>query len=178
MAVARDEVQRKGERQRLAQQQRAEKNKPAKGIRPTGYTLCGEVVEAEAAIIRRIFDRFTAGDTLRGIAAELQRDRIRNRRGAVELAVGGHDPEERALQVDGSESAKVTSIDHANLPTGWTAELDQATCGKTISSTPSSVSFRVTVGLSGSANNLGGGLSPSPVSQVSGSPTCPAQTGS
>ncbi len=79
--VARFEVRRKGERQSRAQQQRAEKGRPAKGIRATGYTLQGEVVEAEAEVVRRIFDRFTAGDTLRGIAADLERDGIRTRRG-------------------------------------------------------------------------------------------------
>lgn len=81
VAVARDEVQRKGERQRLAQQQRAENGRPAKGVRPTGYTLAGEIIEDEAAVVRRIYDRFTAGDTLKGIAADLARDGYTTRRG-------------------------------------------------------------------------------------------------
>lgn len=79
--IARFEVRRKGERQRRAQQQRAEKGKPAKGIRPTGYALDGSIIEEEAAIVRRIFDRFSAGDTLKGIAAGLERDGVKTRRG-------------------------------------------------------------------------------------------------
>jgi DNA invertase Pin-like site-specific DNA recombinase len=78
---ARNEIRIKGDRQRLAQKQRAEKGKPAKGIRPTGYTLDGEVIPAEAQIIGRIFDRFSAGDTLKGIAAGLEADGITTRRG-------------------------------------------------------------------------------------------------
>lgn len=81
LQVARSEVRRKSARQIAAQKQRAELGKPAKGIRPTGYTINGEVIEDEAAIIRRIFDKFTSGDTLKGIAAGLQRDGVTTRRG-------------------------------------------------------------------------------------------------
>jgi len=81
LQVARSEVRRKSARQIAAQKQRAELGKPAKGIRPTGYTISGEVIEDEAAIIRRIFNRFTSGDTLKGIAADLQADGITTRRG-------------------------------------------------------------------------------------------------
>lgn len=81
--IARFEVRRKGERQRRAQQQRAEKGKPAKGIRPTGYALDGTIIKDEAAIVRRIFNRFTSGDTLKGIAADLQADGITTRRGGT-----------------------------------------------------------------------------------------------
>jgi hypothetical protein len=79
--IARFEVRRKGERQTRAQQQRAEKGKPAKGIRPTGYTLDGKIIKDEAALVRRIFDRFIAGDTLKGIAGDLQREGVPTRRG-------------------------------------------------------------------------------------------------
>lgn len=82
-AIARFEVRRKGERQSRAQQQRAEKGKPAKGIRPTGYTLGGEIIEDEAKIIRRIFREFLAGETLKGIAKGLQNDGIQTRRGGT-----------------------------------------------------------------------------------------------
>jgi DNA invertase Pin-like site-specific DNA recombinase len=81
LAVAKGEVERKSARQRRAQQQRAEMGRPAKGVRLTGYTLDGHVVPAEAKIVRRIFDRFAAGDTLKGIAADLERDGIETRRG-------------------------------------------------------------------------------------------------
>jgi len=79
--IARFEVRRKGERQSRAQQQRAEQGRPAKGIRPTGYTLDGKVKEDEATIVRRIFDRFAAGDSLKGIAADLEKDGVKTRRG-------------------------------------------------------------------------------------------------
>lgn len=39
------------------------------------------------------------------------------------------------------------------------------------------VSFKITVGPSGSTNGLAGGLTLSPVSQVPGSHTCSVQTG-
>lgn len=81
------------------------------------------------------------------------------------------------MKVDGSENAKITGINLTNLPTGWTAELDPASCGQSIGSTPSTVKFKITVGPSGQTSSLGGGLSLSPVSQVSGSPTCTVQTG-
>lgn len=81
IAVARSEVQRKGARQKAAQKQRAEKGRPPKGVRLTGYTLAGEVIPAEAEIVRRVFDRFTRGESLKGIAADLQRDAVPTRRG-------------------------------------------------------------------------------------------------
>lgn len=80
-SLARFEVRRKGERQSRAQQQRAEKGRPAKGVRLTGYTVDGEVIPKEAATVRRIFDRFAAGDTLKGVAAGLEADGIKTRRG-------------------------------------------------------------------------------------------------
>lgn len=53
-AVARAEVERKGARQRLANEQRAVQGKRwPSGPRPFGYTNSGEVVEAEAEAIRR-----------------------------------------------------------------------------------------------------------------------------
>lgn len=81
IAVARSEIKRKGARQSRAQRQRAEMGKPAKGVRPTGYTLAGEIIEEEAALVRRMFSRFSAGDTLRGIATDLQKDGLTTRRG-------------------------------------------------------------------------------------------------
>lgn len=81
IAVARSEVQRKGARQKAAQKQRAEKGRPPKGVRLTGYTLDGEVIPAEADIVRRIFERFTRGESLKGIAADLQSDGVPTRRG-------------------------------------------------------------------------------------------------
>jgi DNA invertase Pin-like site-specific DNA recombinase len=78
---ARAEIRIKGDRQRRAQQQRAEKGRPAKGIRPTGYALDGSIIEAEAKVVRWIFDQFVAGDSLKGIATALERNGIATRRG-------------------------------------------------------------------------------------------------
>lgn len=83
LAVARGEVERKSARQIAAQRQRAEAGKPAKGVRLTGYTVGGEVIESEAAVVRRMFDQFAAGDTLKGIARRLEEDGISTRRGSA-----------------------------------------------------------------------------------------------
>lgn len=48
-SLARFEVRRKGERQSRAQQQRAEKGSPAKGVRLTGYTVDVEVIPKDRA---------------------------------------------------------------------------------------------------------------------------------
>jgi site-specific DNA recombinase len=83
LQVARSEVRRKSARQKRAQRQRAEMGRPAKGIRPTGYEVDGTIIPDEAAIVRRIFDRFTAGDTLKGLATDLQSDGVTTRRGGT-----------------------------------------------------------------------------------------------
>lgn len=80
-SVARAEVDRKTARQRRAAQQRADNGRPPLGVRLTGYTSSGEVVPAEAAVVRDVFSRFVAGDSLRGIAAWLERNGVETRRG-------------------------------------------------------------------------------------------------
>lgn len=70
-AVARAEVERKGKRQSRAQLQRAEKGRPPRGIRATGYELDGEVIAAEAEVVRAVFAAFAQGASLRGLAAAL-----------------------------------------------------------------------------------------------------------
>lgn len=70
-AVARAEVERKGKRQSRAQQQRAEKGRPPRGVRATGYTLNGEVIADEAAVVAAVFAAFAQGASLRGLAAAL-----------------------------------------------------------------------------------------------------------
>ncbi len=80
-AVARGEVERKSARQSRAQRQRAELGKPPAGVRLTGYTLRGELVPEEAAIVRQVFDRFTAGDSLRSLARWLEDSGTPTRRG-------------------------------------------------------------------------------------------------
>lgn len=80
-AVARSEMEMKSARQARAAKQRAEQGKAPKGTRLTGYALDGAVIEEEAALVRKIFDRFHAGDSLRGIAQWLNETGVKTRRG-------------------------------------------------------------------------------------------------
>ena len=61
----------KAERQQLAAFHRAENGQPPVGVRLTGYTMAGVVVEHEATVVRQMFTRFHAGDSVRGIVAWL-----------------------------------------------------------------------------------------------------------
>ncbi|WP_433629144.1 recombinase family protein [Nocardia sp. CA-120079] len=70
-AVARAEMERKGARQSRAQRQRAEKGRPPRGVRATGYTLDGEIILPEAEAVREVFHAFANGSSLRAIAAAL-----------------------------------------------------------------------------------------------------------
>ena len=67
-AVARAEVERKGARQRRANEQRAAQGIPWRtGFRAFGYTLEGEIVEDEAALIRAAAEDVLNGTPLRAI---------------------------------------------------------------------------------------------------------------
>ena len=70
-AVAAAEVERKGERQHLAHQQRAAQGRPPAGIRPLGYLNDGTIVEDEAKAVREIYKAFDTGSSLRSIARAL-----------------------------------------------------------------------------------------------------------
>ncbi|MEV7046600.1 recombinase family protein [Amycolatopsis sp. NPDC051061] len=74
-------MERKAARQRAAALQRAEHGKPPLGVRLTGYTRSGEVIDSEAAIVRELFDRFAAGDSLRALAAWLTEAGVSTRHG-------------------------------------------------------------------------------------------------
>jgi site-specific DNA recombinase len=71
----------KAERQQLAAFHRAENGQPPAGVRLTGYTMTGVVVEHEAAVVRQMFTRFHAGDSLRGIVAWLTGHAVPTRSG-------------------------------------------------------------------------------------------------
>jgi hypothetical protein len=71
----------KAERQQLAAFHRAENGQPPAGVRLTGYTMAGVVVEHEAAVVRQMFTRFYAGDSLRGIVAWLAAQGVPTRSG-------------------------------------------------------------------------------------------------
>lgn len=80
-AVARQEMDRKSARQARAARQRSEKGRPPLGVRLMGYTSRGELVPDEAAAVRRIFELFYAGDSLRGVAAMLEAEKQPTRHG-------------------------------------------------------------------------------------------------
>jgi site-specific DNA recombinase len=80
-SVARAEVERKSARQIRAAAQRADRGRPPSGVRLTGYTLAGKVLADEATIVRSIFTRFSAGDSLKGITVWLTDQGIETRHG-------------------------------------------------------------------------------------------------
>jgi site-specific DNA recombinase len=80
-AVARAEIERKSARQRAAAVQRAELGKPPLGTRAMGYTPKGQLISGEADTVKEMFDRFVAGDSLRGITAWLHESGVPTRRG-------------------------------------------------------------------------------------------------
>lgn len=64
---ARAEVERKGERQRVAAKQRAQMGKVPKGTRLLGYETNGDLVSDEAKIVRKIFEMFLKGENIKEI---------------------------------------------------------------------------------------------------------------
>lgn len=64
---ARAEVERKGERQRVAAKQRAQMGKVPKGTRLLGYETNGDLVPSEAKIVRKIFEMFLKGENIKEI---------------------------------------------------------------------------------------------------------------
>lgn len=69
--VPQNEIETKGERQSLAQRQRASMGRAPKGMRPLGYSVNGEVLDDEAEAVRRIYASFNAGASLRAVALAL-----------------------------------------------------------------------------------------------------------
>lgn len=80
-SVARAEIERKGARQRAAAAQRAENGRPPLGPRLTGYTTKGKLVRAEADVVKKVFDRFDGGDSVRSIVAWLTDSGVPTRNG-------------------------------------------------------------------------------------------------
>ena len=71
----------KAERQQLAAFYQAESGQPPPGVRLTGYTSAGELVQDEAAAVRQVFGRFHVGDSLRGVVAWLTAQGVATRSG-------------------------------------------------------------------------------------------------
>ncbi|WP_136709385.1 recombinase family protein [Agromyces sp. H66] len=71
-SLARFEVRRKSERQRRANEARAAKGRPTPGRRRYGYEVDGVTPrEAEAAVVRRMFQHVAEGGSLRSLALAL-----------------------------------------------------------------------------------------------------------
>lgn len=79
-SVARGEVERKGARQRAANQQRADLGKMPPG-RAFGYEKDGIIRPDEAAIVRSLYARFAAGEGLHTLTRSLSENGVTNTRG-------------------------------------------------------------------------------------------------
>jgi hypothetical protein len=79
--VAENEIAVKSERQQRAAAQRSQLGRPPLGVRLTGYTVKGETVDAEADMVRRIFQLFHSGESLRSISRTLTDDGLTTRHG-------------------------------------------------------------------------------------------------
>lgn len=84
--VARHEIEQKADRQRAAAAQRADQGRPPLGVRLTGYTVSGEPIEHEADVVRALFRRFAAGESLKGLATWLTAEEVATRHGGRWLA--------------------------------------------------------------------------------------------
>jgi site-specific DNA recombinase len=80
-SLARAEVERKSARQKRAALQRSESGRPPMGVRLTGYATDGTPIPHEAEIVRTMFERFQAGDSLRGVTAWLAESKATTRNG-------------------------------------------------------------------------------------------------
>ena len=75
------EGEQKALRQRAKNRQNADAGRPHWSVRPFGFTLAGELVEAEVAWVRRMYADILGGGTLREIARVLNAAGLRTTRG-------------------------------------------------------------------------------------------------
>ncbi|MEV7684527.1 recombinase family protein [Streptomyces bungoensis] len=76
------EVEQMSEREQREMRQRVERGQVPTGPRCFGYTADGsEVIDSEAAEVRKMFEAITAGATLSGIASDLNSRQVLNRNG-------------------------------------------------------------------------------------------------
>ena len=80
-AVARSEVERKSARHKRALKQHAAQGKAPNGPRLFGYTAEHQIERSEARVVRDIFKRFDAGESLRSITARLTASKMPTRNG-------------------------------------------------------------------------------------------------
>ncbi|MCB0914357.1 MAG: recombinase family protein [Actinobacteria bacterium] len=126
-AVARSEMERKSARQKRAARQRAERGLPPKGPRATGYATDGSVVPHEAAVVRRIFSSFVAGDSIHGIVRALIAEGVPTRRGGVWDTSSIHD-----ILRNPRYAGIVTYLgERLDVDAKWTPLIDESTFAKT-----------------------------------------------
>ncbi|GAA1839955.1 recombinase family protein [Asanoa iriomotensis] len=82
-SVGRNEIERKGARQRSAAAQRAELGRPPKGTRLTGFSVDGKIIRAEAKVVRELFEKFAAGESIKGLTRGLTEAGVPTRRGGA-----------------------------------------------------------------------------------------------
>lgn len=70
-SLARHEIETKSERQSGGQLQRAAQGRAPKGVRPLGYGISGDVIPHEAEAVKKIYEYFRTGSSIRAIAAGL-----------------------------------------------------------------------------------------------------------
>ena len=122
-AVARAEVERKSERQKSANAQRAESGVPHVGRRAFGYSPHGmEVIELEAAEIRKAAESLLAGGSLRGIVANMNNREVRTTAGGP-----WHPTEMRRLLGNPRYCALLYRRGELVGPGNWPAILDEDT---------------------------------------------------
>ncbi|MBD3941692.1 recombinase family protein [Microbacterium sp. NEAU-LLC] len=125
------ETEHKAERQRAANVQRAERGHWQFSIRPLGYERVGQgasrriaIVEPEAEIVREIFRRYVAGDSLYALASDL------NERG-VPTMTGAPWSMERVRQIlrNGRYAGIVTSngVTYDDAKPDWKPIIDRRT---------------------------------------------------
>lgn len=85
-AVARGEVDRKGARQRRAARQRVDHGGMSSFKPCLGYTAANQIVEEEAVVVRELFSKFAAGETIYGLRAWLKTSQVRTMRARVAAA--------------------------------------------------------------------------------------------
>jgi DNA invertase Pin-like site-specific DNA recombinase len=82
-AVAREEIERKGARQKSAARQRVAAGGMASFKPCYGYTSTNVIVEAEAAVVRHLFERFALGETVYSLTQALKGTTSRPKQSAV-----------------------------------------------------------------------------------------------
>jgi len=82
-AVAREEIERKGARQKSAARQRVAAGGMASFKPCLGYTSTNAVVESEATAVRDLFERFARGENISGLTESLNASGVRPKQSAT-----------------------------------------------------------------------------------------------